>query len=81
MECFVRGSPSYDDLSTVQKKMLISPLCMAIKEFYKNENNKKAFEEWQKRKTPTIALAKQNSECVPISTNIIAKETQTLQEK
>lgn len=51
MQIFTRGKPSFDNLAKWEKEALINPLLDVIKEFYANDENCKAFEEWQKKKT------------------------------
>lgn len=50
MNIYVRGSPSYNSLVKWEKEALINPLLETIKDFYKNAENRSAFEKWQQKR-------------------------------
>ena len=46
MQVLIRGKPRFDDLETWEKSLLLDPLVEVIKDFYKQEKNRQAFEKW-----------------------------------
>jgi hypothetical protein len=45
-----------------EQKILINPLLAAIKEFYKNPQNKILYEEWQEKRKTRCLLTKADNE-------------------
>ena len=41
------GFPTYDKLSQADKRILLLPLVDAIRDFYKDPENRKQFEKWK----------------------------------
>jgi len=56
MQSYVLREPSFDKLAKWEKEALIHPLLEAIKDFYHDENNRKAYEEWLSLKQAFFAL-------------------------
>jgi len=56
MQRYIRGSPSFEGLAKWQKEALIHPVLDAVKDFYKLESNRMAFEEWLMVKQAFFAL-------------------------
>lgn len=46
MQVISIGKPCFDDLEAWQKSLLLDPLVEVIKDFYKQEKNRLAFEKW-----------------------------------
>ena len=46
MQVFNHGEPCFDELETWEKSLLLDPLVEVIKDFYANEKNRQAYEQW-----------------------------------
>ena len=53
MKVHLRGKPNFDNLVKWEREALIHPLLDVIKDFYKCETNRQAFEKWKLDKKAT----------------------------
>ena len=52
MNIIIYGSPNYDNLTKAEKRLLLLPLVETIKDFYKDPENRRKFEQWKKENAP-----------------------------
>lgn len=57
MQVLTYGTPYFDDLETWQKSLLLDPLVEVIKDFYKSETNRQAYQNWLAQGKPMPSLA------------------------
>ena len=46
MQVHNRGSPDFNELEPYQKSLLLDPLVEVIKDFYKQDKNRQAYQKW-----------------------------------
>ena len=59
MQIINHGKPSFDELEAWQKSLLLDPLVEVIKDFYKQEKNRQAYEQWLADGKPMLKNLKQ----------------------
>lgn len=46
MQVHIRGKPDFENLEVWETSLLLDPLVEVIKDFYKQEKNRQAYEKW-----------------------------------
>jgi hypothetical protein len=55
------GYPNYTDLTNAEKRVLLLPLVEVIREFYKDTENRRKFEQWKAERYGTELTNPQNT--------------------